>query len=140
MYLKARSPHKVIDEMAPKEKWGRKRLEVQHLRTFGCITYVHKLDQTRNKLKSKNDKCIFVGYGHDSKAYHLLDAATQKLIISHDIVFSEHAMHPNHDTNTTNKDTKPTLIMETQLTKHVFIEDKGSNEDLRNFLPILNDL
>jgi hypothetical protein len=27
MYLKARSPHKVIDEMRPEEKWGRRRLE-----------------------------------------------------------------------------------------------------------------
>jgi hypothetical protein len=58
-----------------------------------------------------------------SKAYHLLNAATQKPIISHDLVFNERAMHPNLDTNTTNKDTKPTLTMETQLTKHVFIED-----------------
>jgi hypothetical protein len=140
MYLKARSPHKVIDEMRPEEKWGRRRLEVQHLRTFGCIAYVHKLDQTRNKLKLKIHKCIFVGYGHDSKTYRLFDAATQKPIISHDVVFNEHAVHPNHDTNTTNKDIKPTLTMETQLTKLVCIKDNGSNEDLRNFLPIPNDL
>ncbi len=140
MYLKVRSPHKAINEMTRKEKWGKRRLEVQHLRTFGCTTYVHKLHQTRNKLKSKNHKCIFVGYGHDSKTYHLFDVATQKPIISHDVVFNEHAVHPNHDTNTTNKDIKPTLAMETQLTKLVCIEDNGSNEDLGNFFPILNDL
>jgi hypothetical protein len=77
---------------------------------------------------------------HDFKAYCLLDATTQKPIISHDIVFNEGALHPNPDTNTSNKDTKLTLTMEMELTKHVLIEDKGSNEDLGNFLPISNDL
>ncbi len=125
--------------MTLEEKWGGRRPEIQHLRTFGCITYAHKLDQTRNKLEPKNHKCIFVRYGHGSKAYHLLDATIQKLITSHDLVLNEGAMHPNHDTNTVNKDTKPTLIIGTQLTKHVLIENKGSNEDLRNFFPISND-
>ncbi len=107
----------------PKENWGGRRLEVQHLKTFGWITYAHKFNQTRNKLEPKNHKCIFVRYGHDFKAYCLL-VAIQKPIISHDVVFNQGAVQPNINTNMTNKDTKPTLTMETQLTKHMFIEDK----------------
>jgi len=52
-------------------------------------------------------------------------------------VFNEGVVHPNFNTNIANKERKPTFMMETQLTKHMFIEDKGSNEDLGNFLPIL---
>jgi len=73
------------------------------------MAYVHKPNQTKNKLKLKSRKCIFVGYGHDFKNYHLFDVVIQKLIISYDIVCNEGALHPNHDTDIVNKNTKPVL-------------------------------
>jgi hypothetical protein len=73
------------------------------------MAYVHKPNQTKNRLQLKSSKCIFVGYGHDSKNYHLLNVVIQKFIISYDIVFNKGALHPNHDTNIVNKNTKPVL-------------------------------
>ncbi len=64
------------------------------------MAYVHKPNQTKNRLQLKSSKCIFVGYGN---------VVIQKFIISYDIVFNKGALHPNHDTNIVNKNTKPVL-------------------------------
>ena len=41
------------------------------MRVFGCVAYAHILDQLRKKLDSKGEKCIFVGYSDESKAYRI---------------------------------------------------------------------
>jgi hypothetical protein len=37
--LQNKSPHKVVGSMTPEEAFYGKKLEVGHLRIFGCITY-----------------------------------------------------------------------------------------------------
>ena len=46
-------------------------------------------DELRKKLDKKGQKCIFVGYFEDTKAYKLYDPVTKKVIISHDVQFVE---------------------------------------------------
>jgi hypothetical protein len=46
--------------MTPEEKFTSKKLNVSHLRMFGCITYVHVPNEKRSKLNSKAEKCIFI--------------------------------------------------------------------------------
>ena len=41
------------------------------------------------KLDKKGQKCIFVGYSEDTKAYKLYDPVTKKVIISRDVQFVE---------------------------------------------------
>jgi hypothetical protein len=53
--------------MTPEEKFTSKKLDVSHLRMFGCIAYVHVLDEKRSKLNPKVDKCIFIGYSLQQK-------------------------------------------------------------------------
>jgi hypothetical protein len=48
--------------MTPEEKFTNKKLDVSHLRVFGCIAYVHVLDEKISKLDPKAEKCIFIGY------------------------------------------------------------------------------
>ena len=36
-----------------------------HLRTFGCIAYVHVDPEKRDNLDAKAVKCYFIGYGTD---------------------------------------------------------------------------
>ncbi|XP_038895800.1 uncharacterized protein LOC120083966 [Benincasa hispida] len=53
------------------------------------ITYAHVLDQKRRKLDHKSEKHIFVGYDASSKSYKLYNHATEKTVVSRDVVFNE---------------------------------------------------
>ena len=57
------------------------------MRVFGCVAYAHILDQLRKKLDSKGEKCIFIGYSEESKAYRLYNPSTKKFMISRDVHF-----------------------------------------------------
>jgi hypothetical protein len=56
---------------------------------FGCIAYVHVLDEKRSKLDPKAEKCIFIGYSLEQKKYRCFNPSTQKLYMSRDVVFDE---------------------------------------------------
>jgi hypothetical protein len=53
--------------MTLEEKFTCNKLDVSHLRVFGCIAYVHVLDEKRSKLNPKVEKCIFMGYSSKQK-------------------------------------------------------------------------
>ena len=71
------------------EVWSSIKQHVTHMRVFGCVAYAHVLDQLRKKLNSKGEKCIFVGYSDESKAYKLYNPSTKKVIIRRDVQFIE---------------------------------------------------
>jgi hypothetical protein len=73
----------------PQEAWSGTKLNVAHLRTFGCIEYTHIPSKLRKKLDDKSEKCIFTGYSETSKAYRLYNPITKKLILSRDVKFLE---------------------------------------------------
>jgi len=55
------------------EAWAGKEVNMNYLRTFGCISYVHiKLD-CRSKLNLKSKRCIFIGYEESEYAYRFWD-------------------------------------------------------------------
>ena len=43
----------------------------------------------RRKLDDRSQKCIFVGYSEESKAYRLYNSITKKYVINRDVVFKE---------------------------------------------------
>lgn len=45
IYILNRSPMKAVQNMTPKEAWSGHKPSVAHLRIFGCLAYVHILDQ-----------------------------------------------------------------------------------------------
>ena len=47
----------------PEEVWTGKELKYSHLRTFGCVAYVHVDLEKRNQLDVKAVKCYFIAYG-----------------------------------------------------------------------------
>jgi hypothetical protein len=47
---------------SPEEKFTGKKPDVSHLKVFGCITYMHVLDEKRSKVNPKVEKCIFIEY------------------------------------------------------------------------------
>jgi hypothetical protein len=92
VYILNRCPTKSVQEKTPEEAWSGRRPSIRHLRVFGCIAYVHVPDQIRKKLDDKGEKCIFIGYSSNSKAYKLYNPETKKVIISRDVTFDEGGM------------------------------------------------
>ena len=89
VYLRNRSRTKAVRGMTPFEAWSKEKPAVGHLRVFGCDAYAHVPKDERKKLDSKAKKCIFVGYGEETKGYRLYDPARAKIIFSRDVVFKE---------------------------------------------------
>jgi len=56
---------------------------------FGCIAYVHVLDELWTKLDPKAEKCVFIGYSLEQKRYRCYNPVTRKMKVSRDVVFDE---------------------------------------------------
>ena len=89
VYLLNISPTKAIMNKTPFEAWCSKNPNVSHLRVFGCISYALVPSQVRQKLDGKFEKCIFVGYCTQSKAYRLYNPLNGKILTIRDVVFDE---------------------------------------------------
>ena len=82
VYILKRCPTKAVMNRIPEEAWSGQKQTVTHMRVFGCVAYAHVPDQLRKKLDSKGEKCVFIGYCDESKAYKLYNPSTKKLIVS----------------------------------------------------------
>ena len=60
-----------MKDRVPQEAWSGMKHYVSHFRIFGCVAYALVLAELRRKLDDKSEKCIFIGYSEDSKAYTL---------------------------------------------------------------------
>ena len=71
------------------------KLDESFRRTFGSDAYV-RVDG-RNKLDSRCQKCVFLGYAEDHAdgVYEFINDATGRRIISRDAVFDERSVLPN---------------------------------------------
>ena len=83
------TPIKRDDYKTPTELWSGNKLNISHLRVFGCQAWVHILKKRRSKLEPKSQEMIFVGYESGSKGYQFWDAAHQRIEISRDVKFNE---------------------------------------------------
>lgn len=71
VYLKNLSPTKAVKGSTPEEAWTSKKVNIGHLRVFGCLAYA--IVENCKKLDSRNKKFIFVGYCEGTKGYRLID-------------------------------------------------------------------
>lgn len=100
VYLKNRTPTKALIGQVPEEKWRNKKVDVSHLRIFGCIAYA--VTPIRNKLDSKSKQYVFVGYCESTKGFRLLDPdKSYKCVKARDVIFLENKFFNNrsHDDN-----------------------------------------
>lgn len=63
-----------------------KKLDLKHLRIFGCLAYVKDLGQLR-KLDKRSKMVKFVGY--TQTGYRLWDSIKKKMIVSREVHFNE---------------------------------------------------
>ena len=83
VYIMNQCPTKSVKNKIPQEAWIGMHHSVSNLKVFGCVIYAHVLDEIRKKLDKKGQKCIFIGYSEDTKAYKLYDPVASKVIIKH---------------------------------------------------------
>ena len=57
-----RSPHPKLNGGILKEVWSGKKVELGHLRIFGCLVYAHVEATERSKLDPKSQKMTFIEY------------------------------------------------------------------------------
>eukprot|EP00253_Pinus_taeda_P016095 PITA_16095 len=88
-YILNKCPTKAVMNRVREEAWSGRKQGVTHMRVFGCVAYAHIPDQLRRKLDSKGEKCIFIGYSEESKAYRLYIPSTKNFFISRDVQFIE---------------------------------------------------
>lgn len=81
IYLKNRSPTAALSGTIPEQVWTGSKVDLSHLRVFGCKVFSLIPDCHRQKLDSKSKQYIFVGYCQDSKGYRLVDPLFPKKII-----------------------------------------------------------
>src|SRR3569833_2313021 len=59
------------------------------MRVVGARAYRHVPKQRRRKLEPVSERCVFVGYEPDSKAYRVLRESDGKIMISRDVISDE---------------------------------------------------
>ncbi|MCO5580198.1 hypothetical protein L7F22_034064 [Adiantum nelumboides] len=85
------TPTAAVHDMTPEKKFTGKKPDVSHFKVFGCIAYVHVLDELRTKLDPKAEKCGFIGYSIEQKGYKCYNSITRQVRVSRDVVFDEMA-------------------------------------------------
>ena len=65
------------------------KLDVSHLRIFGCSVYIHVPKEKRSKLEPSGKKETFVGYSETSKAYQIYIPIKRQIEVSRDVTFDE---------------------------------------------------
>ena len=81
-----RSPSKSV-ETTPYELWHGKKPNLSFLKVWGCEAYVKKLQP--DKLESKAEKCIFVGYPRETVGYTFYNPTEGKTFVARNGVFLE---------------------------------------------------
>ena len=89
VYIMNKTPTAAVHGVTPEEKFCGRKPDLSHLKGFGCIAYVHILDELRNKLDPKAEKCVFVGYSLEQKGYRCYNPVMRELRVSRDVVFDE---------------------------------------------------
>ena len=86
VYVINRSPSASIQFDIPEERWSDRSPDYSHLKSFGCVAYVH---QVKEKTNSRAAKGIFIGYAQGTRGYRVWLIDEQKVVISKDVVFNE---------------------------------------------------
>ena len=86
MFLLNRIPSKTVEKTLY-ELWTGKRHGLSFLKIWGCEAYVKR--QASDKLASKSDKCLFMGYPKETKGYYFYIPSENKVFVARNGVFLE---------------------------------------------------
>lgn len=117
VYLRNRSPTKILKAVTPYEAWAGKKPAVDHFIVFGCKAVMLDKTPSKSKLKPKGIECFMVGYSTESKAYRLYEPMSRKIHKSRDVKFLEHS-----GKNTLFKNSSDYVILDSEIPKSTKLE------------------
>ncbi|KAM2954379.1 hypothetical protein FF1_032665 [Malus domestica] len=88
-YLINRLPSRVLGFKSPYEVLKGRKIDLTHLKVFGCVCFVHIQTLNRDKLDARATKCVFMGYSTTQKGYKCFNPVTKKCTVSRDVKFKE---------------------------------------------------
>ena len=99
-YIINRLPNQFLGFQLTIEIMKGRKINISHLRVFGCICFVHVQSQHRDKLDPRSVKCMFLGYSSTQKGYKCYNPQLRKTIVSKDVRFHEtnHFFSKLHET------------------------------------------
>lgn len=109
VYLYNKTPASSIDFEIPDAIWFKRDVTYDHLRVFGCKAFAQILP-ARSKLDPRTEKCIFLGYCTDRKAWRLYSLSKNAVCFSRDVVFHEHVFPGYTSTSDLSQDEKSTAL------------------------------
>lgn len=97
-YLINQLPSPTLNNVSPFHKLFGHHPTYSHLRTFGCVCFVHLLSHERKKLTPQSIRCAFLGYSTTQKGYVCYDPNIRRIKISRNVVFFEKQSFFTQDT------------------------------------------
>ena len=88
MYTRNRCRTSAVPNMTPEQAWSGRQPRVDHMRTFGCITFAKVPDSQKTKLEAKATKCLFLDYCEGTKVYRLMPVETNKIYIVYIYIYN----------------------------------------------------
>lgn len=88
-YVVNRTSTRANGGITPYQRFTGHLPQVDHLRIFGCKSYVLNTTPKLKKLASRAHECIFVGYDVNSRGYRNYHKATRRILVSTDVRFDE---------------------------------------------------
>nr|GEX61171.1 hypothetical protein [Tanacetum cinerariifolium] len=70
-----KTPYQIINDRKP---------SVKFFHIFGSICYIVRDGENLDKMKEKDDECIFVGYSTQLRAYRVFNKRTRTMALNHD--------------------------------------------------------
>lgn len=81
VYLKNRSPTKAIFGATPYERWTGFKIDLSHLKVFGCQAEILVPAERRDKWDGRTKSALFVGYCPTKKNYKFVDVSYPRRVI-----------------------------------------------------------
>ncbi|XP_038877664.1 uncharacterized mitochondrial protein AtMg00710-like [Benincasa hispida] len=125
VYTLNRCPHTSLNFITSEEKWTKHPPNLDNLRVFGCVGYIH---QNQGKLKSRAVKCMFVGFTEGVKGFKMWNSAEKRFVVSRDVTFREREMFMQKEKTTIEIPKSSTTRIKVEAPKDKSI-DHGSPND-----------
>ena len=96
----------------PMEMWTSRKLNLSHIRIWGCLAYV--LKQSFDELDAKSELCSFVGYPKCTRSYYFYNKSNMKVFLSTNAKTKEEEYIMNHIIRDMNEWTEKTESLSIQ--------------------------
>ena len=88
-YLINRIPTRILNDTSPFEVLNKTKPSLDHLRVFGCVCFILRPGELRDKLEAKSTRGMFLGYSTTQKGYKCYDFSKNRTVVSREVKFIE---------------------------------------------------